>query len=275
MKRTIVVLVLTLASAVAVGGSDVRRDVDPYESVVALEDVILLAREGFAAETIIAFLDGREIGFTLTAEELSRLERAGVDDEVIRYLIERVSEGAAPEPVAYVRTSYDPGYYAGYYGGYYPGYYYPAYWYVGIYHHDFALLPHHWLGHHGLHGGHHASSYWHGRGHEVGHQAHPGIGHRAHVFGRHGGLGGHRGSAAGHGGHAVTHGAGRAAGHSGGGRSGGRGGHRGGHGGHRGGHGGGHGGHGGGHGGHGGGHGGHGGGHGGHGGGHGGHGGHH
>jgi len=241
----------------------------------SLEDVILLAEGGISDETILVFLDSREIGFELGTEEMLLFREAGVNEEVIRYLLERVAAGSEKVD-ADTDDLYPPGYYA------YPERFYATEYFAGAgYYFGASILPYWWYddhflhyqshgggylyGHSGHHGytslGHHSSvgqgihdssylarghagggSHLGGGGHTVGHSS-PSHGSRTYGSGRHGGTG-H--SSPGHSsGRNGRHGGGRSGGHGGGhsgGRSGGHGGgHSGGHGGgHSGGHGGGH-----------------------------------
>ncbi|MCH7667253.1 MAG: hypothetical protein IH936_15150 [Acidobacteria bacterium] len=262
-RQRIVSGILMVCSVLAFAGA-----LQAAPSSVTLEDVILLARADISDETILAFLDYREVDFELGPDEILGLREAGVSEEIIRYLLERT--GARLEQVPVTRDYYYPSrYYATYYG---PG----AGIYLGA-----SILPHSWwydfhylhLGGHHLGPNHHGlTRYGHGSvshasinglgGHRVGHLAGGHVGRQAlhHRDNRHpagGRVGGGHSSTVGHSrrshlavGHRVT---GHArSGHSSRSHSDGRVGHGGGRGGHGGGsHGGGHGGgsHGGGHGG--------------------------
>ena len=88
-------------------------------TAVSLEDVILLAQSGISDETILTFLNSREIGLVLTPEDVARLRDAGVSEEIIRYLLERTGPRAEDAPYYAVPVgsgyAYPPGYYASYY----------------------------------------------------------------------------------------------------------------------------------------------------------------
>ncbi len=156
----------------------------------SLEDLTLLIESGISDQTILVFLDTREIGFQLDSETIARLRQQGVSEEVIRYLLERTdAREYRDDRVVYVSA-----------GPYPPGYYLPYYAYgVGSYF-GAAILGHWTHGYHrvGRHlvGGHH-------RGHRGGHGGRSHLGsHRAsharagHSGGRHRGGGhggGHRG----------------------------------------------------------------------------------
>jgi len=250
MKHAIVAFAAVLALA---------ANAQSAHQVVRLDDVILLAQEGLSDETILAFLDNREVDFALGPQEIVTLQDAGVSEEVIRYLIDRTTGGysaprsayVAPSPLPYYSSGYAPyGYGAGYLGASI----FPHWWYdhhhghVDFGHHAFGdhhLSPHgQTMGHVGVHGfGHDAHAVPRG-GHFSGHGAAVGA-FRAHAVGHGGGHDGAGhfavGQSFGHGfaggGHAVGRGLGHGAAH--GGQGGGHSGH-----GHSGGHsGGGHGGH--------------------------------
>lgn len=104
---------------------------------VTIDDVIQLAQSGISDETMITFLDTREIGFVPSAEMIVRLRAAGVSEDVICYLLERTA--AVPAPVPPPPVTYAPGY------GYPLAYYSPGYYAAGIaFSVGFPILPH-WL----------------------------------------------------------------------------------------------------------------------------------
>ncbi len=184
---------------------------------VSLEDLTLLAESDLSDETILVFLEPRELRFELDPEAIAHLRQQGVSDEVIRYLLEKTD---APkdrdEGVVYVSAGpYPPRYYL-------PHYAHELFPYFG------ATILWHWT--HGYHRVAHHLAGGHHFGVSARHSSSHGGRHLA--SGRHR-VGGHhaRGhSKAGHGArHLGSQRAGHArAGHSGGGH---RGGHSGGHGG--------------------------------------------
>lgn len=205
MRTTILGALFVLVFASSAGAADRPQ--------ASLEDLTLLTESGISDQTILVFLDTREIGFLLDAETIARLRQQGVSEEVIRHLLERAEVRDDRDEVVYVAP--DP----------YPRrYYYPYHYGYGVGSYLGAAILGHWthghhrVGHH-LGGGHHlglsfgrSSSYgvhYTGGGHLVG-----GHGARSH-------LGSHGSSR-----HSARH---RGYGH--GGRSHGRGGHGGGHGG--------------------------------------------
>jgi len=170
MKRTIVAFAAVLALAANAHSS---------HQVVRLDDVILLAQEGLSDETILSFLDAREIGFALGPEEMVTLRDAGVSEEVIRYLVNRIAGGrpaprrayVAPPPLAYGSFGYSPyGYGAAY---------------IGV-----STFPHWWYDHHHAHVGHHVLGQHHFSPHG-GHLAVHGFGHDGHAVPLAGHSGGH------------------------------------------------------------------------------------
>ena len=60
-----------------------------------LEDILLLAEQGISSETILVFLQNREIEFTLDADAVDRLLQAGVSKDIISYLLARSGTGVA------------------------------------------------------------------------------------------------------------------------------------------------------------------------------------
>ncbi|MCH8890281.1 MAG: hypothetical protein IH827_04265 [Myxococcales bacterium] len=213
MRRTIVGILFSLVLATPAAAAHLPE--------VSLEDLTLLARSDISDETILVFLDPREIGFELDADAIARLREQGVSDEVIRYLLERTdARSERDDRVVYVSAgAYPPRYYAPYYG-------YGVFPYFGA-----AILWHwthgyHWVDHH-LVGGHHLGvSVGHSASHGARHHASAGHlvgGHRSrgHSSGRHAAvshLGSHGASHAGVGHSGRGHGGG---GHSGGGHGGG------------------------------------------------------
>ncbi len=248
MRRTIVGILFSLVLATPAAAAHLPE--------VSLEDLTLLARSDISDETILVFLDPREIGFELDADAIALLRQQGVSDEVIRYLLERTdARSERDDRVVYVSAgAYPPRYYAPYYGyGVFP--YFGAailwHWTHGYHWVDHHLVGGHHLGvsvgHSASHGARHYASAGHlvgghhARGHSSGGHAavshlgshgggHVGVGHsgRGHSGNHVGGRGGGR-----HGGGSHV-GAGHGGGHVGAGHSGrghGGGGHGGGHGG--------------------------------------------
>ena len=201
MRRTIlgVLIGLVLVTPAAAVG---RRQ-------ASLEDLTLLAESGISDQTILVFLDTREVEFQLDSETIAWLRQQGVSEEVIRYLLERTdTRDERVDRVVYVSADpYPRRYYVPYYG-------YDAFPYFGA-----AILWHwtygfHWVGDH-FAGGHHRGVYG-------GHSASHGTRHYAsagHL------VGGHRSRGHSSGGHEAqshlgSHGASHAgAGHLGGGHS--------------------------------------------------------
>ena len=180
MRRTIVGILFSLLLATPVAAAHLPE--------VSLEDLTLLAGSDISDETILVFLDFREIGFELDSEVIAHLRKQGVSDEVIRYLLERTdARRERDDRVVYVSADpYPPRYYVPYYG-------YGVFPYFGA-----AILWHwtygfHWVGDHFV-GGHHLGVYG-------GHSASHGARHYAstgHL------VGGHRSRGHSSGGHAAV-----------------------------------------------------------------------
>lgn len=170
----------------------------------SLEDLTLLTASGISDETILVFLDTREIGFEIDAEAIARLRQQGVSEEVIRHLLERTDARSNEDRVIYISPApYPRRYYSSYYDGYGAGSYLGA-----------AILGpwlhgNHWVGNHHPVGGPHlgvsigyypsygahytGGGYLTGghlaRGHRISHRSgHRGFGHSnyGHGGGRHG-----------------------------------------------------------------------------------------
>ena len=160
MKHILAALVFMLSIGIANAG----------HLKVTLDDLLLLAESGASDKTILAFIEPREITFTLTTEEIAKLRKAGFSEEFIQYLLAKNRQAG----LTYNQYIKLPVPYA------YPGYYYGPSLYLGFGRGHHALFDHHFVG---LHQAHHAAP------HHVGlHQAHHAAPH--HVA--------HSGSAGGH-----------------------------------------------------------------------------
>ena len=155
-----------------------------------VEDVLGLADARLSDDTILTFLDTREIGFSLDVALIREMRGAGVSEPVIRYLIERTSQPPRASLVA-------PPAYAAPSSGYRSSYYAPServaivvgsQWYD---HHDYDhhhyghvshpsfhhVIDHLFIGHddhHGYHDDHHGydgGHHWDG-GHGESHHGH-------------------------------------------------------------------------------------------------------
>ncbi len=135
---------------------------------VTLDDLLLLAESGVSDKTILAFIEPREITFTLGTEEIAKLRKAGLSEEVIQYLLAKSRQAG----LTYDQYIKPPVPYP------YPGYYYGPSLYLGFGGGHHALFDHHFVGlhhaaphHTGLHRGtpfHVAHSRSTG-GHHIGH----------------------------------------------------------------------------------------------------------
>jgi len=178
-----VLSLLTFCTALAACNTLSPAPAYSQADVVSFDDVVLLAQSDISDQTIMTFLDFRELDFALDAEALLRLREAGVSEAVIRYLLEQDTASSTALPTDTVLTGYDTKGYPSYYYGSrrIGGPAFPFGWYD---HHYFGLgyttiyryAPHH-------NGGH-------SLGHAVGitHGNHGNIPHASSV------LGGHRSS---------------------------------------------------------------------------------
>ena len=66
---------------------------------VTIDEVIQLTQSGISDETIITFLETREIRFVLSPQDIVRLRAAGISEELIRYLLHSATEQAANRSV--------------------------------------------------------------------------------------------------------------------------------------------------------------------------------
>ena len=109
---------------------------------VTIDDVIQLTQSGISDETIITFLETREIRFVLSPQDIVRLRAAGISEELLRYLLQHT---AADQPPAYLPpVAYGSGYGV---PGYPAGYYTPAYAAGVVLSVGFPIVPH-WLHEH-------------------------------------------------------------------------------------------------------------------------------
>lgn len=123
----------------------------PVHLSYAAGEVLKLVQAKMGVDTVAAFIDRSNTGYSLSAEEIVYLRGQGVSDRLITAMLNHAPAPAAPSPVAtpapaapaqgpvivqpattYVQTVPAPTVYVdapyyGYYGGYYPYYYgYPA-----------------------------------------------------------------------------------------------------------------------------------------------------
>ena len=103
---------------------------------VSLENVIVLAQSGISDETILAFLEPRQVAFDLDADEIARLKEAGVSEEIIRYLLEKA--GAPPRETGASTVVVVPAY------PYSSRYYWPYYVFGTVLHLGGWIYPHRW-----------------------------------------------------------------------------------------------------------------------------------
>ena len=137
---------------------------------VTLDDLLLLTESRVSDKTILAFIGPREITFTLGTEEIEKLRKAGLSEEVIKYLLAKSRQAdltynqyinpPVPYPYPYPGYYYGPSLYLGFGGGHH-----------ALFDHHFVSLHHAAPHHTGLHRGtpfHVAHSRSTG-GHHIGH----------------------------------------------------------------------------------------------------------
>jgi len=165
MKHILAVLVFILSIGIAYAG----------HLNVTLDDLLLLAESEVSDKTILAFIEPREITFTLGTEEIAKLRKAGLSEEVIQYLLAKSRQAGLtydqyikpPVPYPYPGYYYGPSLYLGFGGGHHALF---DHHFVGLHHaapHHTGLPPHHTGLHHdtSIHIGHSRST----GGHHIGH----------------------------------------------------------------------------------------------------------
>ncbi len=191
-QSLIVSFALILLSLTLVGA------VQANDRQVSFDDIVLLNQRGLSEQTILLFLQGRELAFSLDAEAIDGLLSKGVSEEIIRYLLSPTSdEGIVADTTVVVAAPVYP-------RRIYPSYYYTPYFYGASF--GFDNYPHNWFGYyagaglhqanvhyggyvsHGFYPGKHVNQYGHGITHAVQHAG----GHNGGVT--HGIVGGQHGS---------------------------------------------------------------------------------
>ena len=191
MKHILAALVFMLSIGTAYAG----------HLKVTLDDLLLLTESRVSDKTILAFIGPREITFTLGTEEIEKLRKAGLSEEVIKYLLAKSRQAdltynqyikpPVPYPYPYPGYYYGPSLYLGFGGGHHALF---DHHFVGLHH----AAPHHTGLHHGtpFHvahsrstGGHHighTSQFAVGSGstHTIGRSSHNVSGSRTHTAGR-------------------------------------------------------------------------------------------
>lgn len=108
MRRMLMAL-LCLLVLVAPAARASHRQVTP-------DEIIQLTQSGLSDETIITFLETRDLAFVPDVNEIVRLRAAGVSEVVIQYLVTRTAvrppsyAAVPPPPPAYPVGYYAPGY---------------------------------------------------------------------------------------------------------------------------------------------------------------------
>jgi len=182
-----------LASLIGIAGLGVAQ---AGALQTSLEDILLLTERGVSDETVLVFLETRELGFTPVAEDIDKLLAAGVSEEVIRYILRQTATYSAP-PYTYRTATYVDRY---------PPYYYTPYYAGTSVFFGYSGFPHYWFRHH--YGGVHHTPLHHRTVHRPGHNDQGALSHTVHR-----GLGHNNATGIGHSGarsagHSVSLGAG-------------------------------------------------------------------
>jgi hypothetical protein len=141
---------------------------------VTLNDLLLLAESGVSDKTFLAFIEPREITFTPGTEEIAKLRKAGLSEEVIQYLLANNRQAG----LTYNRYINPPVAYS------YPRYYYGSSLYLGFGRGHHALFDNHFVGLD--HSAPHHTGLYHGAsfnvihsgstgGHQIGHSSYHGV----------------------------------------------------------------------------------------------------
>ncbi len=133
--KTVVVIFASLAASGLLFSPSAAYSQD---DTVSIDDVVLLTQTDISDETILTFLEYRNLDFVLDAETVRQLKEAGVSEEVIRFLLNKDATvvAAAPTPTYVVSTGYNTAYPSYYFGtrsvgttayqlGWYNHHYYP------------------------------------------------------------------------------------------------------------------------------------------------------
>lgn len=111
---------------------------------VSLDDIVLLNQRGLSDQTILLFLENRELGFVLSVEAIDKLLSNNVSEEIISYLL---SQAATTKTVADASRPTNTIVVPVYPVVAYPAYYYAPYYYGASFSFGFANYPHAWFGH--------------------------------------------------------------------------------------------------------------------------------
>jgi len=145
---------------------------------ISLKDILFLAERGVSDETMLVFLESREVGFIPDAEDIDKLLSAVVSEEVIRYLLRQTATNTTNSTPSYSYRTIT-------YEDLYPAYYYTPYYSGGSGFFGYSSYPHTWYGSH--YGGVHYTSLHHGATHSQGYNDHGtlSLSHTVHRGGGH------------------------------------------------------------------------------------------
>ena len=112
-----VLSLLTFCTALAACNTLNPASAYSQNSMVSFDDVVLLAQSDISDQTIMTYLDFRELDFALDPEALLRLREAGLSEAVIRYLLEQDTASSTALPTDTVPSGYSTTGYPSYYYG--------------------------------------------------------------------------------------------------------------------------------------------------------------
>src|SRR3954452_8211036 len=86
------------AAIIAFTTADIRAQAPAAAAPLSLEDVIKLCQDGFSEEVVVAKIKKNNKPFDLSREELVELKKSGVNDTILRLLIDPSVAYAPPVP---------------------------------------------------------------------------------------------------------------------------------------------------------------------------------
>ena len=97
MKRTVAIVTILLLGALTAVAESAPRPAKRFSNRL-LEDVVQMTRAGLSDATIVAYVKSRSSRFDgdVTADDLIRLQRAGVSETVVRYIASVAGVDNAP-----------------------------------------------------------------------------------------------------------------------------------------------------------------------------------
>src|ERR1051325_1035341 len=96
-KARFIYSIVVAAGLVAAGRNATAQPPAPA-SALSLEDVIKLTKDGFSEEVIVAKIKRNNKPFDLSRDELVELKKSGINDTIIRLLIDPAQPYTPPAP---------------------------------------------------------------------------------------------------------------------------------------------------------------------------------